>query len=267
MIPNVDVIRLDRPVEDPAELLALIQADTELLFQTNGKPIGIIKYMEELTKQMSSDWERMFQQYLLNNLTATQYLYSQGATREGDSQNPNQKVKGPVFYPMEADINNVYKTDNLTPDSPAHELDDCILYDVVEDRPGSLSRKAFGLRKQLAPRIRFYVEANRRQFPVLAKPKEYVVQFRCYSRSGKMAYLNRNALEYYIDTRKEVLFELGGQKFFVMGDAEGTKTDPVLKMKYRTLFMYLRLEEWYVGQDAPIIEKINIDWAARVVDV
>lgn len=265
MIGNVDVIHLDRPVEDPAELLALIQADTELFFQTNGQPIGIVKFLEELTLQMSKDWEQMFQYYLLNNLTGTQYFYSQGATREGDQNEAPVKIKAPVFYPVEADINNVYKDDNTTVDSPSHELDDMVVYDVVEDRPASLSRKAFGLRKEVAPRLRFYVETNRRQFPVLAKRKEYVVQFKCYSRSGKVAFLNRNALEYYLDTRKEVLYQLGAQKFYVMGDSDGTKKDPDNKMKYRTLNLYLRLEEWYIGQDAPIIEKITIDWNARTV--
>jgi hypothetical protein len=266
MIGNPNVIHLDRPVEDPAELLALIQADTELLFQTLGPPIGIIKFLEELTRNMSNDWEGMFQTYLLNNLTATQYMYSQGAVKEGDENTPDAKLKAPVFYPMEADINNVYKSDNATDDSPSNELADCILYDVIEDRPASLSRKPFGLRKEVAPRLRFYVETNRRQFPVLAKRKEYVVQFKCFSRSGKMAFLNRNALEYYIDTKKEILFGLGGQKFYVMGDSEGTKKDPAIKMKYRTMYMYLRLEEWYVGQDAPIIEKIDIDWQTRLVN-
>jgi tRNA-dihydrouridine synthase len=50
-------------------------------------------------------------------------------------------------------------------------------------------------------------------------------------------------------TRKEVLFGLGAQKFYVMGDSDGTKKDADNKMKYRTLNLYLRLEEWYIGQE------------------
>jgi len=251
MISPYDIIHLDEsfysdtPLSE-LQLRELIRKETEKRFQRNGVYNGIVSFMEELGAQIEFDWETMYQNYYLNNMSASSYI----------------QIDQPNVYPFHSEINHILESKSVSDDSPMAEVEESIVFDVSTDMPASLSRRAFGGRQELTPRLRFWVQTNSKQYPMMAKRKEYVITFKTYAQTAKVSHLMANALEYYIDTRKEVLFALGAQKFYVMGSNKNTEIDKKTEMAVREMRMYLRTEEWYVGEGVPIIDKISMEWVA-----
>lgn len=251
-----DIIYLDLPVQpDTFTLEEFIQAQIEEKFQRNGKALGITVFLEQLGKDIEAQWESLLKPYYLENLTATQKFTM-------------NKIK---VIPVGADINQVYENVNVSKDSPMSEITSTITYDYVKDSPASLSRKAFGTRKELGPRLRNWVQIYAipeggttkvpMQYPVLVKRKEFVIEFKCYGHTPKEVSLMAGGLEYYIDIRKEKFYELGAQGFYYIGSTGGVEKDKDSNMFVRTVQMYLRLEQFYVGKGVTIIDKIEMEWA------
>ena len=255
-----DVIKLDIPVEDPADLETIAKALADERFQTIGKPLGIIETLERLAKDIEEQWETLLKQYMLKELTATSYIYSRAAT-------------SPQVSPFAADINQVYEPDNVTPDSPMAEIDPTICFDVETETPASLSRRMFGPNKEIGSRFRFYVQVPRqhptledqiviKQFPVSARRKEHIILFKTYAHSGKEATLMAKGLDYYFELRREFLLGVGVQHHHVTESLNLIKEDSRTKMKYRELRLYMRLEEWFIGEEVPVISSpIYMEWS------
>jgi len=244
-----NLIYLDNIVSEPFTLVDLFNSKISTDFQVNGQPLGIVHFMEQLGKHINDEWENVTKQYFLNNLTPTQYLYSKPLN----------------VRPFESDINNIWEDHNTgTIDSPWNSIGGLIIYDIQKDRPASLSRRAFGNKRELTPRLRAYVSLNDIIYPIAVQRKEYIVNFKTYGHTSKEAFLIKEGLEQYINTRREVLFGLGAQQFYIdNGDGE-TNRDKRTKMYYRTINMYLRLEEWYIGTGAPPISSVGIDFENTV---
>ncbi len=241
--PNI--VYLNRPVKEPITLDALYEADTEMYFQTNGKPLGIVKFMEELALNITSGWEEVLKPYFLSNLTGTQYIY-----------------KSPIeVSPFEIDINRKWEdSTNYNPDSPWNSIPGVIVFDVIRDAGASLTRVAWGGRKELTPRLRMYVNANDKIYPLYAQRKEYLLDFKCYSHTSKESILIKEGLHKWFQVKQEVLYSLGAQKFFVDISNAGTVVDQRTRMYGRTLRLYLRLEDWYLGKESSPIKKVSIEW-------
>ena len=243
MYPNV--VYLNRPVPEPITLDALYEASTELYFQTNGKPIGIVKYMEELASYIKNEWEDKLKGYFLENMSGTQYFY-----------------KVPIeVYPFEADINRKWEDfQSGNKDAPWNNLPGVIAFDVIRDAGASLTRVAWGGRKELTPRLRMYVNANNKIFPLYAQRKEHLLEFKCYGHTTKESMIMKEALHKWFQTRQEVLYHLGAQKFFVDLTNSKTEIDQRTGMYGKVLRLYLRLEDWYLGKESAPISKVSMEW-------
>lgn len=213
--------------------------------QVNGKPVGIVKYLENLCLSIKTEWESVLKPYFIRNLTATQYLYSRGIE----------------VYPFEADINHIWEDKGTsTPDAPWNKIGSMICCDVSKDGGASLTRTAWGGRKELTPRLRLNVQVLGKIYQLFAHRKEYLITFNCYAHSSKEAYLLKEGLNHWFQTRQEVMYQHGAQKFFVDLSPVPVGFDKRTSMYGRTLKLYLRLEDWYLGQPAPPINEVGIEW-------
>lgn len=245
MPSHAGIVYLDKPIPEPFGLDALFEAIGESGIQTNGKPIGIVKFLEELCRRIESEWESVCKPYLLRNMTATQYLYSRKFS----------------ISPFEADINQKWEDHgSSSPDAPWNNIGSTVCCDVIRDSGASLSRVAWGGRKEVAPRLRLNVWVNGKLYQLFAHRKEYLIEFKCYAHSSKEAFLLKEALNHWFQIRQEVLYELGAQKFFVDLSNSGSFSDKRTHMYGRVLRLYLRLEDWYLGEPAVPITKIGIEW-------
>lgn len=238
-----DVIRLDIPVEDPADLQDVLDAIGEARIQKIGKPLGIIRTLEELGQKISEEW-KVVDQYMLHHMSPTSYYFS----------------NKPKVVPFATEINHVYEADNATPDSPMNEIGDLICFDFMNEEPGSLSRRKFGPNKEIGARLRFYIEtADKIQYPVSAKSKERRIMFKSYAHSRKRATLLAKGLDHYFETRKDSLLGLGIQHHHVENISQ-LKRDTGSGMLYREVMLYIRGEEWFIGKGAPVIKSVKMDW-------
>jgi len=251
-----DVIKLDQPVQDPAELDELLTSIAEAKFQRNGKFKGIVEFMKSLAESIESEWENVSRKYYLQNLNPSQF-YATFMRKDDDG---NDIYLAPKVLPFEADIDHVLESEDITPDSPMNEIEKFILFDITRNSPASLTRRAFGTRKELSPRFRFWIQMEDIQYPVLAQRKEFIITFKTFAHSTEEAYLMSEALEYYLNIKKEILYEFGAQKFYTIGTDKSTSTEKATKMPYREFDFYLRAEQWYIGEGAHIIDKIDMDW-------
>lgn len=243
MYPNI--IYLNQIVKEPVTLDALYEASTELYFQTNGRPIGIVRFMEGLAESIKEEWEERLKGYFIENMTATQYFY---------------KVPVEVF-PFEADVNRKwedFKSGNA--DAPWNNLPGVIVFDTIRDGGASLTRVAWGGRKELSPRLRMYINANDKIFPLYAQRKEYLLDFKCYGHTSKEAMIMKEALHKWFQIRQEVLYHLGAQKFFVDVTNSKMEIDNRTGLYSKSLRLYLRLEDWYLGKESSPITKVSLEW-------
>lgn len=239
------IVYLDTIVDNNFTMDQLFDALSETGYQLNGKPIGIVKYLEQMCASIQKEWESVLKPYFLRNLTATQYLYSRGIQ----------------VSPFEADINQVWEDHSTaTPDAPWNKIGSLITCDVIKDSGASLTRVAWGGRKELAPRLRLNVSINNQIYQLFAHRKEYLISFSCYAHTSKEAMILKEGLNHWFQTRQEVLYGLGAQKFFVDLSPAPIGIDKRTSMYGRSLRFYLRLEDWYLGQPAPAISEVGIDW-------
>jgi len=166
---EANILHLDFPISDPDELKQFIDQISNLKNQRIGFPVGIIKALELTSKHMCENWSRITHQYMLQNLSATSYFYTEI----------------PDFHPLTADINHVYEGDIPTSDSPMSQANMAIAYDISKNMPGTLTRRAFGPNKEVGPRIRYYIETRNFQYPVSSQRKETIIEYRTYAHSGK----------------------------------------------------------------------------------
>ena len=257
---QAEVIYLDIPSTSQAELSDLLYAETEKRNQRNGKFNGIVDFLKKLAGSIESNWEDVTKNFYLANLSASQVMYGfmmKNAQGEYIMIPPN-------VIPFKADINHIYESRDITQDSPMNEIENFILFDIINNSPASLSRRPFGPRKELAPRLRFYIQTNDFQYPVSAKRKEFIIRFKAYAHSTEEAQLLIEGLEYFFDIKKEILYGLGAQKFYVMPSSIPTKEDKTTNMAVRQLDLYLRSEQWYIGEGAVTITSIEMDWINRL---
>jgi len=59
------------------------------------------------------------------------------------------------------------------------------------------------------------------------------------------------------------LLALGIQHHRVIETMGNIKQDSVTKMYYREMQVYMKYEEWFVGEQIPIISKIDMEWFAN----
>ena len=249
MLP--EIIYIEDSLEFPLDIGEALKIISEMGYQINGDARDIVDFLEKVALHIEEVWKTDLQQYFLNQLTATQYLYS------------NKSVR---VFPHESDINQVWE-ENFTanPDTPCDTLGGIILADIEKEGPASLSRRAFGARRELTPRVRFYLYSNGTYYPLFAQRKEYIIRWDCFANTGKEAHLMKKALEKYFNIYQEKLYELGAQKFYVddsAGPRSGNRTaqDKRTALRQRTLFLYLRLEEWYFGAGIKEITSIEMQW-------
>lgn len=239
------IVYLDQILTEPFTLEDLFNALGQADIQTNGKPVGIIKFLEGLCLSIAAEWETILKPYFLRNLTATQYLYSRGIE----------------VSPFEADIDRKWEDiTQATPDAPWNKIGSLITADVVKDGGASLSRVPWGGRKELSPRLRLNASINNKIYQLFAHRKEYLIKFNCYAHTSKECMILKEGLNHWFQTRQEILYTLGAQKFFVDLTPTGITIDKRTSMYCRSLVLYLRLEDWYLGEPAPPITSVGIEW-------
>ena len=262
----VDTIYIDAPAGTPREeVIRLANDQIDSHHQRNGKSLNVVTYLEEIGIHITEVWDELSKDYYLNTLDATSYLYIDNV----NSATRDLKKEVRVF-PFMSNIDHEYENHNNTPDSPASELEQCITYDIEENRPASLSTVPFGPKKELTPRIRYWIQTTgelneseefvKLQYPVLAQRKEYIVRYKVFANTSKVARMMISTIEYYFNIHKEKLFDLGMQQFYVMGSSANTKIDSVSKMHTTYIDTYHRLEEWYTGKPVSVISEIGMNW-------
>lgn len=240
-----DIIRLGVPIDDKEERNELYDALAGARFQRIGKPIGIVKILEEVGKDVCEEWASLVHQYMLTNVSGTSYFYLK---------------KTPRFYPMTADINQTLEANNVTTDSSFSEADIAFAYDIETGKPGTLTKRAFGPNKENAPRFRFFISTDKYQYKVSAQRKEWEIHYKAYAQTGKIATLMVQGLEYYFNTRREKLLDLGVQHHYVMETMGAIEQDDKTGMFYRRQKVYMKTEEWFIGDKKPVISSIDMDW-------
>lgn len=242
-----NVIYLDRIVGPDVRPEEVFRALSEYGYQVNGPPLGIVKFIEEVSKAVEQNWLEVGRDYLETNLTATQYVYFE---------------KPPKVYPFETDLNLIYERwERETPDSPMNRFLPIITVDLASESPASLSRRPWGPRRELTPRLRFMVGIEDKIYPVLAQRKEYIIRFSCYGSNSKEALLVKEVLEKFFHTKREILFSLGMQQGYVESVGVGTRLEQFkTKAAVRILDFYVRLEDWYIGDGLPAIGDVTIEW-------
>lgn len=248
MPAQAGIVYLDaNSITPPYTLDKIFDAIGETDIQLNGKPLGIVKFLEELCAQIEKEWETFAKPYLLRNMTATQYLYSRGMD----------------MSPFEADINQKWEDHKETsPDAPWNKIGSLICCDVIREGGASLSRVAWGGRKELTPRLRLNLSINNQIYQLFAQRKEYSVEFKCYAHTSKESMLLKEVLNHWFQVRQEVPYSFGAQKFFVDSSNQGTTVDKRTSMYCRNIKLYLRLEDWYLGEPAPAISSVGIEWVS-----
>lgn len=247
MPTQASVVYLTSPIEPPYTLDKIFEALGETDIQLNGKPIGIVKFLEELCLQIKKEWEIFAKPYLLRNLTPTQYLYSRGIE----------------ISPFESDINQKWEDHGSeSADAPWNKIGSLITCDVIREGGASLSRVPWGGKKELTPRLRVNLSIKNQIYQLFAQRKEYSVEFKCYAHSSKESMLLKEVMNQWFQSRQEVLYALGAQKFFVDSSTEGTTIDKRTSMYCRNIKLYLRLEDWYLGEPAPAISSVGIEWVS-----
>jgi len=245
MVNTYDVIQLDKPIPEGMEITIdeLLEAICDVRFQRIGKPVGIIKILEGIAESISDTWEELSEQYLLNHISPTSFTY----------------INKPLIVPFASEIDHVYESNNATPDSPMNEIENLIVFDYGNEEPASLSRRKYGPLKEYGSRLRFYFQNGDQQWPVKARRREYIVTFKTYAHSRILASLYTKALDYYFEIKKEVLLGLGVQHHHVQHISH-TMKDNKTGMLYRELQLYMRAEEWFMGEAMPMINEISMNW-------
>ncbi|OYT15275.1 MAG: hypothetical protein B7C24_13915 [Bacteroidetes bacterium 4572_77] len=269
----VDTIYIDAPSGTPLnDIINLANKQIDDKHQRNGKSLNIISYLEQIGEHITEVWQDLSKDYYLSTMSATSYLYT-----DNINSATNDLQKKVVVYPFHANIDHLYENNNNTPDSPVSELEQCITYNIEENRPASLSTVPFGPKKELTPRLRYWIQTTgnindtnqmvKLQYPVLAQRKEYIVRYHVYANTSKMAQMMYSALEYYFNIHREKLYDLGMQQFYVMGSSAKISIDSVSKMHTTFIDTYHRLEEWYTGKPVSVISEIGLNWNVTLDDV
>lgn len=246
--PNYyDVIVLDYPYQTEDVLEAVLQAMTESRFQRIGKPVGIAKAMENICQDISDNWWTVNKGYFFSNLTKDQIPYV-------------LKVRTAMH---DGRLDPAFDSKTATPDSRANISEPLISYDVKINAPGSLTSRAFGGNKELGARLRFYVQYKKKQYPVLAKTKEYEVVFRCFAHDPVVTLLLVEGLENYFELRKGFFLSQGIQNLHMEVSDISLKKDTKGAIPYREVYAYVRCEKWFVGNGAALIEKIDMEWTTK----